>query len=134
MRRVLIPVAFATLMFLPQAGAAQQALFDANVLTSSCAAGSCATATQAVLETLGNQRLTPAQRNSQLAILAAALVRAAQTAPASAATDYSAALQAVAAASTDTAQAQAITLAARTVRSGNAGAIDINTAFAASPA
>ncbi|MFP1645474.1 hypothetical protein [Pontitalea aquivivens] len=132
MRHHLLATLLSITCLFPGAGGAQQALFDPGAISAGCAAGNCVGAVRASVTALQAQGLTAAAMNSQLAILAATLVQAAQTAPAATAADYATALEAVAAASTDPAQARAIASVAQAVGAGKAATIDLTTGIAAS--
>jgi hypothetical protein len=129
-RGFLAAVALTASTALPVPALAQAAAFDVGQLAAACGAGSCASAVATILAQL-KLRLTPAQLNEQLAIIANIAIQAAKDNPGAAA-DIAVALNRIAAESTDPGQIAAIQQVAQLVASGGAAGVDIGTPVAGS--
>lgn len=139
MRQIFTPIALAISLsgIAATPSLAQAARFDLIKLKASCAglAIECETAATRAILLLQAERLPPEQLNTQLGIIASGIIAAAQASPGpDVVQKLAAALRRTAAASTDATQTASILEVAQEVASGNAGRIDIITAFSASPA
>ena len=113
---------------------AQTALFDTRQLERACASGICLEATSSVISALTAQGLAGDALNSQIGVVAAALLAAARYADAAASNQILQGLIMLSELTTDGAQRSSLLFLARQIQSGDLGLFDLESPFAASPA
>ncbi|MDE0590906.1 hypothetical protein OU789_13295 [Halocynthiibacter sp. C4] len=116
---------------------AQSTFFDAEVISAACAVSSenCAALIQQLISQLKSADLTEAELNSQVAVLASAVLNATSGASPSNIAQLSPVLTEISGLSSDAGQASSILGFAREMESGRAPELsNISTPFAASPA
>lgn len=115
-----------TVSVLPQIALAQAIVFDRDGLVESCAASpeSCQFRVEDIISHLKGMDLSASEVNSQLGVIAAAVIEAAQGTGSVRFSGYGEALVVIAQSSSDPAQSSAINSVVARVSDGNLGAFD----------